>query len=219
MEKHKVIVWGAAGHAKVVADVVRLGGHEIVGFLDDVQPNRKGEIFCDAPIIGGDDALRDLHQQGVTHAIVAIGNNAARARTARTCAQRGFSLLTAIHPTAIIARDVAIGDGTVIAAGAVINPSVRIGDNVIVNTHATIDHDCVVEHSAHIGPGATLAGAVYVDSCVWIGIGANVVDRCRIGKNSIVGAGAVVLDNVPENTVVVGVPAKFLRSVDPEENR
>jgi UDP-N-acetylbacillosamine N-acetyltransferase len=219
MNKHKVIVWGASGHAKVVADILRLAGHEIIGFLDDEQPTRKGEVFCEAPIVGSSDALRDLQRQGITHAIIGFGNNAARTRAAKICRERGFSLVQAIHPTAVIARDAEIGSGTVIAAGAVINPAARIGDNVIVNTHATIEHDCIVEEGAHIGPGANLGGAVYLETCAWIGIGASISDHCRIGKNSIVGSGAVVLDNVAASSVVAGVPAKFLRSLDTQENR
>src|SRR5262249_8650087 len=118
----KLVIWGASGHAMVVADIVRLKGeHEIVGFLDSVNPERRGTFFCGATVLGGQEQLDVLLQQGIRHLILAFGNCAARLKWADVVRPKGFQMVTAVHPGSIIARDVSIGPGTVVAAGAVIN--------------------------------------------------------------------------------------------------
>jgi UDP-N-acetylbacillosamine N-acetyltransferase len=156
----QLLVWGASGHAAVVADILRLSGHyEIAGFLDDTTSGSSGE-FCGAPVLGGREQLDSMRSKGLAELIVAIGDCAARVKLAEVARQKGFTLATAIHPRATIAASATVGAGTVIAAGAVVNPGAVIGENVIINTAATIDHDCVVEDGAHIGPGCHLGGHV-----------------------------------------------------------
>lgn len=209
-----LFIYGAGGHAKVVAEIARLNQWEVVGFIDGVNPQRKGESFYGSIILGGDEVLEDLLRSGVKHAIVAFGNNRLRGRTAEKLAERGFHLASAIHPSAIYAGDVEIGDGTVIAAGAVVGPSTTIGRHVIINTQASLDHECRVCDGAHLGPGAVVTGGVVVGECAWIGAGAVVSDHKKIGADSIVGAGAVVVKDVPEAVVAFGVPAKVSRQIN-----
>jgi UDP-N-acetylbacillosamine N-acetyltransferase len=211
----KLLIWGASGHALVVADIVRLlGEHEIVGFLDDVHAERAGQPFGRASILGGSDKLGALRSAGVSHALIGFGNSVRRLACARTLLDAGFVLARAVHPRAIIAGDALIGAGTVVAAGAVINPACRIGANAIVNTLASVDHECEIADGAHIGPGARVAGGVRVGRGAWVGIGATITDRVSIGAASIVGAGAVVLEDVPPGVVVYGVPARVVRTID-----
>ena len=212
----KIIIWGAGGHAMVVADILRCqGGFEIVGFLDDANPARHGQPFFGSTILGGQEKLTSLHEQGITTIILAIGDCAARLKLAAMVKAKGFTLATAIHPQSIIAAGVTIGEGTVIAAGAIVNPAARIGDNVILNTAASVDHECVIEDGAHISPGARLGGAVKIGRGTWIGIGATVIPKVKIGEGSVIGAGAVVLEDIPPHVVAVGVPAKVIRSLHP----
>src|SRR5688572_24202367 len=135
---HRIIIWGASGHALVVADIIRVSGtYEIAGFIDDVNPKRQG-----LPIVGGKEQLDRLRAEGVEYLIVGVGDCAARMKLAEVAQEKGFSLATAIHPRAIVAEGVEIGPGTMVAAGAVINPGSRIGSNVIINTSASVDHEC-----------------------------------------------------------------------------
>ena len=209
--KEKVLIWGAGGHAKVVEDILRLTGFEVAGFIDEVNPSRRGESFCGATVLGGAGALEELPAQNVRKAIVAFGDNARRVARGNQLESAGFELVVAIHPSAVIAGDVRMGAGSVIMAGSVINSHTAIGRHVIVNTRAGIDHDCDIAEGAHVGPGANIAGDVRIGRCAWIGIGATVIDHQQIGAGSVVGAGAVVLKNVPENVIVVGVPARILK--------
>jgi UDP-N-acetylbacillosamine N-acetyltransferase len=197
----------------VVADIIRLeDAFEVAGFLDSVDVERHGKNFCSAKILGGAEQLEPLTEQGIKHAIVAIGDNRARLCLADKFASAGFELAVAIHPRAIVASDVRIGAGTVIAAGAVLNPGCTIGRNVIINTAASVDHDCNIGDGSHISPGAHIAGNVTIGSCAWVGLGASIIEKVQIGNDAIVGAGAVVIRNVPSGVVVAGHPARPIES-------
>jgi sugar O-acyltransferase (sialic acid O-acetyltransferase NeuD family) len=207
------VIWGTGGHARVVADIVRLGSdYELVGFLDDVYPNRHGQRFCDAPVLGGKEQLGKLMAQGIRRLILAFGDNASRSRIATDIVAGGFTLGRALHPHATVAADVRIGDGTVVMAGAVLNPNATLGESVIINTCASVDHDSVLGNAVHLSPGAHLAGAVRVGDESWIGLGAVVLEGRSVGERTIVGAGAVVTHDLPADVVAYGVPAKVIRS-------
>lgn len=214
MSLSRVIIWGASGHALVVADILRLSGqYEVVGMLDDVNISRHGTKMGDTTILGGSEQFDNLKRNGTTHLIVAIGDCSVRKRLATTAVSNGFHLATAIHLRATVARDALIGAGTVIAAGAVVNPGVQIGTSCIINTNASVDHECVVGDAVHIGPGATLGGRVTVGTGAWVAIGATVLDRIHIGEESTIGAGAVVTKDIPDRVVAYGVPCKVIRTI------
>ena len=205
----KLVIWGAGGHARVIADIISLtGSYVIVGFLDDVCPEPRPVVFSDAPILGGAEQLDVLKKQGVRHIIFGFGNCQARLDLARTARAARFTLATVIHPSAVVAQGVAVGAGSMIAAGAVVGPGACLGENVIVNTGATVDHDCELGDGVHICPGVNLAGNVTVGTAAWVGIGATVIQKVSIGAGATVGAGAVVLRDVPAGATVYGVPAQ-----------
>jgi UDP-N-acetylbacillosamine N-acetyltransferase len=210
---NKTFIYGAGGHAKIVAEILRLTGSEVVGFIDNVNPHRKGEAFYGSEVLGGEEVLDELLDIGINRCIVAIGNNKPRNDINKLLTERKFQIISAKHPSAICSADIQIGIGTVITAGAVIGPSAKIGKNVIINTRSSLDHDCTIFDGAHIGPGSVVAGGVEVGECAWIGAGAVVSDHIKIGSGSIVGAGAVVVKNIPDAVVAIGVPARVLRSV------
>lgn len=192
-----LVVLGASGHALVVADILRLSSdYEIVGFLDGVHPERKGEFFAGSPILGGDEQLDILLERGISYAIVGFGKCQARLKSAEMLVGKGYKLVTAIHPSAVIAHDVRIGAGTVIAAGAVINPGVTIGQNVIINTCASIDHECQIADGVHVGPGVRLGAGVKIGRGVLIAVGSIVAHRTHIGDFVYVETGSIVLEDI-----------------------
>jgi UDP-N-acetylbacillosamine N-acetyltransferase len=206
---NKIVIWGASGHAMVVADIIRLRAeYQVVGFLDNISPHRHRSPFCGSQILGGEEQLEILREQGVNHIILGFGDCSARLRLAEYVKLKGFQLASAVHPGSIIAPDVSINPGTVVAAGAVINTGSLIGENVIINTSSSVDHECSIADGAHICPGAHLAGNVTVGRGSWIGIGACVINRMSIGSGSVVGAGAVVVKDIPDHVVAYGNPAK-----------
>lgn len=209
-----LVIWGASGHAMVVADIVRLQRHyEIVGFLDNVSPQRHGTEFCGALILGGEEQIEKLLDQGVDHILLGFGDCEARLELTFLLQKKGFTLPVVVHPHAVVAEDVVLGPGTVVAAGAVVNPGSKVGSTVIINTSASVDHECIIEDAAHICPGVRLAGRVRVGAATQVGIGTSVIERVSIGAGSIIGAGSVVVEDIPERVVAYGVPAKVRRGV------
>jgi len=210
----KIVIWGASGHARVVADIFRLRGCEILGFLDDVNPERHGTAFCGSRILGGKEKLKEFKGAGVAGVCIAIGSGQVRMQLSRLVQDMGFSLRSAIHPSAIVASDALVGAGTVLAAGAIINPNSQVGVNVIINTGATIDHDSIIGDGCHICPGAHLAGNTTVGNLSWIGIGSAVMEKITIGKGVLVGTGAVVVRDIPDGVVAYGNPARVMRATE-----
>ena len=212
----KVVIWGASGHAMVVADIVRLQGiYSIAGFLDNVNSERHGTAFFGSWILGGEEQLEILSTHGINNILLGFGDCQASLEKTRFLQARGFSLPVAVHPKAVVAEDVVLGPGTVIAAGAVLNPGSRLGSSVIINTSASVDHECWIGDAAHIGPGAHLAGQVTVGEATQVGIGAVVSPNVTIGRGSLIGAGAVVVENLPDQVLAYGTPAKVIRSLNP----
>ncbi|WP_026841525.1 acetyltransferase [Citrifermentans bremense] len=213
----KIIIWGASGHAMVVADALTLGReYEIVGFLDDYNPELPGRTFCGFPVFGRREVLLELRREGVEHLVFGFGNCEARLRLAEVARGYGYALGKAIHPSATVAADALVGAGTVVVAGAVINPGAVIGENVIVNTCASVDHECLIADGAHICPGVRLAGRVRVGRGTWVGIGSSVADGLTIGAGSMIGAGSVVVEDVPGGVLAYGVPARVMKRLTDE---
>jgi sugar O-acyltransferase (sialic acid O-acetyltransferase NeuD family) len=207
-----VFLFGASGHAKVVIDILeRVGRYRVVGLYDD-DPALQSGVFLRYPLLGGRERLLESIRKRTSPAgaIVTIGDNHARRRVAQWLQEQGCRLVNAQHPSSQIARDVDLGPGVVIAAGAVVNPATRVAEGAIVNTAASIDHDCSIEPYAHIAPGSRLCGGVHIGSGTLIGAGSVIIPGIRVGCDVVVGAGSVLIRNVPSNTKVAGCPARVL---------
>lgn len=200
--KEQVIIVGASGHGKVVADIVQLAGNQVVGFLDD-NPNLSNS-FIGLPVLGSVDKFKNYT---FCKFIIAIGNAAIRKRISEK--MKNVQWYTAIHPSAIVSDvEVSIGEGTVVMANAVINAGTTIGKHCIINSSAVVEHDNHIEDFVHVSVGAKLAGNVHVGNSTWIGIGASVSNNLCICENCMIGAGAVVVHSIDEQGIYVGVPAK-----------
>lgn len=197
----QLIIIGASGHGRVVADIARKNGYQDIAFLDD---NPSVKECGGREVVGKSESFREYDCDFV----VAIGNSAVRQRIQSLIEQAGKHLPALIHPNACVADGVSIGGGTVIAAGAVVNPGAVIGKGCIVNTGSSVDHDCVVEDYVHISVGAHVAGTVHVGERTWIGVGAAVSNNLNICADCMIGAGCVVVRDITESGTYMGVPAK-----------
>ena len=203
-----VAILGAGGHAKVVIDIVeRMGVHHVVGVFDD-DPSKWGTRVLGYEVLGGIDEFLQNWRSRCPRVVIGIGSNRVRQSLYRRLSERAFLVTTAVHPTAAVARDVEVGEGTVVMAQAAVNPGCRIGPCAVINTSASVDHDCVLGECVFISPGAHLAGDVRVGDLSFIGTGAAVIPGQTLGRNVTVGAGAVVIADVPDDMTVVGMPAR-----------
>ncbi len=203
----RLVILGAGGHGKVVADTAEASGQwSSIVFYDQAWPATSQ--VADWPVLGTEADL--LAQRDAMRVVVAIGHNATRWQKQQRLAQAGLPLATLVHPHAWVSPRAALGQGTVVFAGAVIQAGAVLGDGCIVNTAATVDHDCRIGAATHISPGAHLGGTVMLGERCWIGIGAVVRNNTSVGDDCTVGAGAVVVADAEGRQTLVGVPAKPL---------
>lgn len=200
---NKLIIVGAGGHSKVIADIALKNGYTNICFIDD---NVIGEVLG-FPIIGKTTDLTKLNDSE-TDFVIAIGNNNARQFIAESY---DVNWVTLIHPSAHIAVDVSIDAGTVIMASAVVNPGTKVGKHCIINTGAIIEHDNAIEDYVHISPRAVLGGSVSIGNSTHVGIGATIKNLITICSDCVIGAGAVVVKNIEKSGTYVGVPARKIK--------
>jgi acetyltransferase EpsM len=199
-----IVIFGCGGHGRVIADTLRVCGSTVAGFLDDNPP---ASVVDGVAVLGDRSCLVRQDFLAKYEVIVAMGDCTLRRQFALLVLDHGGHLAVAIHPSAVIARDVTIGDGTVIMPGAVINTGTRIGRFAVVNTGAVLDHDNLIDDGVHISPGCHLAGNVTCGPDAFIGTGANVIPGIHIGARAVIGAGATVISDVPPDALAVGCPA------------
>ena len=202
--KEKLLIIGASGHGKVVADIaLKIDKWQSIAFLDDDDLIKS----CMGLKIIGKSADAIAYRDEADF-FVAIGNNATREKVQEQLLNDGLSVVSLVHPSAIIGADVEIGVGTVVMAGVVINSSSKVGKGCIINTSCSLDHDNEIENYVHISPGANLAGTVKIGNGSWIGIGSVISNNVNICSGCKVGAGAVVVKDITEPGTYVGVPVR-----------
>lgn len=202
--KDRLLIIGASGHGKVVADIaIKMNKWKSIAFLDD---DESIKASMGLEVIGKSvDAFVYINDSDI---FVAVGNNATREKIQEKLEAEGASIPVLVHPNAVIGIEVELGIGTVVMAGVVINSSTRVGKGCIINTGSTLDHDNVIEDYVHISPGVNLAGTVKVGKGSWIGIGSEISNNVNITSGCKVGAGAVVIKDLTEPGTYVGVPAR-----------
>lgn len=200
---NRLIIVGAGGHGKVIADNAVKNGYTDICFVDDHAVG----VCMGFPIIGTGEVLAELND-GKTDFVIGIGNNAVRKKISE---KYDINWITLIHPSAQIAMNVSIGKGTVVMANVVINVCTTIGEHCIINTSAVVEHDNVVGDYVHISPGAKLSGTVTVGKHTWIGTGASIINNVDICDSCIIGAGTVVVKGIKESGTYVGVPARNIK--------
>lgn len=202
--KNKLLIIGASGHGKVVADIaLKMNQWQSVAFLDDDESVKSS---MGIEVIGSSrDVFKYIEDYDF---FVGIGNNAIREKIQEKFEAEGANIPTLIHPNAVIGEQVELASGTVVMAGAVINCCTKIGKGCIINTGATVDHDNTIEDYVHVAPGARLAGTVKVGRGTWLGIGSVVSNNVNITNTCRIGAGAVVIKDITESGTYVGVPSR-----------
>lgn len=212
LTRESLLIFGAGGHAKVIADLVEKGSeYRIAAFVDKEEPTVKS--FFGYPIVSEAVGFDWISGQKVKNGIVAVGANKLRSTIVEKIKSKfpGFGFASLVHPSAQLAKGVMIGSGTVVFGGVVINSDTCVGDHCIVNTGVCFDHDGKMENFATIGPGAILGGNVTIEEFAMVSLGAKISRGVRVGANCIIGAGAVLLKSTDQVGLYFGVPATFQR--------
>ena len=200
---------GAGGHLRVLLDALRLQPRAVLGIVDRDAAIHGTERY--GLRVLGDDAIVLGYAPSELELVNAIGSVASTIRRQAVFLgfkQSGYSFTTVIHPAAMIAAGVHVGEGVQVMAGAILQPGVSLDDDCIVNSGVIVEHDCRIAAHAHLAPGVTLSGGVTVGEGAHLGTGATVIQGVNIGRGAIVAAGAVVTKDVRPGVLVMGVPAK-----------
>jgi sugar O-acyltransferase (sialic acid O-acetyltransferase NeuD family) len=200
-----LFLMGTSGHAR---EILSIACHD-VGYrvLGCVGPkNEKDLDRLPVPYLG-DDAWVAVAPRDASF-VIGIGDGRIRERVDRAVALTHKLAATLVHPVASVGSRVQLGQGAVVWPGAVLTTDISIGRHAHVNTRVAVGHDALVDDFATLLPGCTVGGHAWIGRCATIGAGATVLNDIKIGSGAFVGAGAVVVRDVPDDTVVVGVPAR-----------
>lgn len=210
-----VIIWGAKGHAKVLAELFAQTNRRVVALFDNNSAAQSP--LPGVPLFIGWEGFHDwllTRNSSPAGFAIAIGGDCGHDRLAiaSRLVESGLTPAPAVHPSAYLSPTARVALGSHVLAHSTVGIEVEIGQQCVVNTAAVIDHECCLSAGVHIGPGATLTGCVSVGKCSFIGANATVLPRIRIGQHVTVGAGAVVTKDVVDYAVVYGVPARVRSS-------
>lgn len=212
-----MLIIGAKGFAKEILEILheqnQLGN---LAFYDDVNKDAPDKLFGRFPIVKSFEAAANYFAEMDNRFTIGIGNPILRKQLKDKFTSIGGIYTSTISNSAILGSyDVNIGDGTNILAGATLSNGIKIGDGCILYYNVIITHDCVVDDFVEISPSAILLGRCKIGSYSQIGANATILPDIVVGKNVIVGAGSIVTKDVPDNSLVVGVPAILRRQLPP----
>lgn len=209
-----IVLIGGGNQAHYTIDIInKERKYNIVGIIDSIH-NVGSDRFGYKVLGRQEDIIKLKEQYNIEGGIISIGDNWARYYVSSQIKKEipDFKFVNAIHPSVVIGDNVELGEGIVMMAGCIINPKSKIGDFTFFATGAQVDHDCNIENYSSISAGSITGGYVTLGEFSAITLGVTVVDRLKIGKNTVVGAGSLVLNDLPNNVLVYGNPAKIIKT-------
>lgn len=210
-----IILLGLGGHAKSVIDCIeRQGKYRIAGFLDKEE---RGKVcYRGYEVIGNDDDLSKFYHQGIQNAFVTVGflgRSTVRNRLYDRLKEIGYRLPVIIDPSAVVAGDVELGEGTFIGKLAMVNADAKIGSMCIINSGALIEHECRVGDFSHISVGTVLCGGVAVGKNTFVGAGSTLIQGVAVGDECIVAAGITLRKSAGDHELAYEMSTKRTRSL------
>lgn len=213
---HNLVILGAGGVARETLQYIRdcnmpVQRFNLLGFIDENRANH-GKVYNNFPVLGD---FRWFEQDSTENirVLCAVGSPSLKEKFVRRAEELNLCFATLVHPSAVVAETARLGRGVVIGPGSVITADTVIGNHVFIHYNCTVGHDAFIGDYTTVLPGANISGNVRIGSHTCIGANSCVLQNLRLGQKSVVGAGAVVIRDVPDNCVVVGVPATKLRSI------
>jgi len=204
----KCLVLGIGGHAGVLTSIIDSNGEfEIIGLIDKF-PEKIGQKIGKYSVIGQQKELDNFLNKGLSTIFIGIGDNKVRGDLFKYLKSIKCNIPALIHKSVMLETDFEIREGQQICIGAILSTGVSIGINTLINSGAIIDHESIIGQHCHISSGVTITGKVEIGDYSFIGAASTVLPSVKVGRNTIVGAGSVVVNNLPDNVVAFGAPAK-----------
>jgi sugar O-acyltransferase (sialic acid O-acetyltransferase NeuD family) len=211
-----MIIIGAKGFAKEVLEICHKNGLESIAFFDNVNNFENLLLFNKFPILKTDKEVENYFEVHGNNYTIGVGNPILRKKLHDKFQKLGGKLIGTISPKAEIGSfGNEIGSGCNIMTNAVITNNVKIGTGVLINLSCTIGHDAVISDFSELCPDVNVSGNCFIGSFTFLGTNSTVLPNVSIGNNVIVGAGSVVTKNIPDNCLVMGIPAKVIKELEP----
>ncbi|MFZ4123965.1 MAG: acetyltransferase [Candidatus Planktophila sp.] len=213
MEELKpAILLGAGGHARVVYELARLIGYEVIGMCAPELPDESDNFWNGMKYFGPDNSLDFLDSSDyfLLNGIGQMPFNSTRRFVYDKFTARGFYFPALIHPFSFVSPSATVLDGAQVFAGAILQANVKVGSNVIINTRVSVDHDSVISDNVHLAPGSIVCGGVCIEAGVFVGAGAVVANGVHVGLNSVIGAGASCVKDMPQASKLVPLNKRAL---------
>jgi sugar O-acyltransferase (sialic acid O-acetyltransferase NeuD family) len=203
-----MLIIGAGGFAKQLFEEIAPEDHPLLRFYDDVDV-QLSRLWKEFAILHSLAEAREYFERTDKRFALGVGAPAIRHEMAAKFQAIQGELINVISGKASISKYAQLGSaGICILKGVVIEGDVSIGNGCLANLYATITHDTVVGEFTEISPGVHISGGCRIGSFCRIGSGAVILPKVTIGNSVVVGAGAVVTKDVPDNSKVIGVPAR-----------
>lgn len=198
-----VIILGAGGHAKVIAEAIVQSGRKIIGFV--TSDKKPGTSFFGFGVLGDDNIIASYPPDKVllANGVGALPGQDQRWLLAVKMRKQGYYFTTIIHPSAVVTSDVKLAEGVQVMAGSVIQPGTKIGRDSIINTGVIIDHDCNIAPNCHLSPGVACSGGVNIGQGTHLGTGVLIIQNISVGRNSVVAAGSVIYKDISNNEIFI----------------
>ena len=199
----RLLIHGAAGQGKEVLECA-VDQYDELHFMSN---NIEDKNILAYPVLYEPETPIGYILENFDEVIVAIGNNFTRLNKIEYYLDNGVKLATIIHPKALISRFAKIDIGCMISENAIIGPFVTLGQGCRIDPNGIICHDSFLDDGVDVSPKATIAGCCSIGKKTWLCVGSTLSDHINVGSNCVIAAGAVVIKDVPDNALMVGVPA------------
>ncbi len=217
----KIAMLGTTDSAyRVLRYVEDTGFARVVGFFDDFIP--RGESRFGRPVLGSMADIPRLHAQGIFDSVantIGYQHREFRRQIYDSLVKCGIPRTTFVHPTTFVAPSATVGDGTIILMNCTIDNGVVIGPNLFMTAMVNVSHDSRLGAHCFISSMVNLCGRTTIGECCWLGASSTVIDHVTLGRNVQTGAGAVVVNDLPDNVLALGVPAKIVRKLQCHADR
>lgn len=209
-----MVILGAGGFAKEILQVVEHNfSNEHIVFFDDITTDLPNLVFDKYPILRSRDELMSYFKDINPNFVLGVGNPKTRNMLCNMALERQGKLQSAISINAHLSTYSTVGQGASILSNANISNTALIGKAPLLYYNTVITHDCHIGDFVELSPGATLLGHVRIGDFTHIGANATVLPHVKIGNHCVVGASSLVTKDVPDYSVVAGVPARQLTTL------
>lgn len=208
-----MLIIGAKGFAKEVLEVFyQLEKTDDILFYDDVNKDVSNYLYNEFKVIKTEDSAASYFKTRDNSFTIGVGTPKLRSEIYSKFTALGGKSVTVISPLSSIGNyGNVIGEGCNIMTGVRITSDVSLGKCCLINLNVTIGHDSILGDFVELSPNVNVSGRCKIGDYTSIGTSAVILPDIKIGRNCIIGAGSVINKNVPDNSVVVGVPGKIIK--------